>query len=104
MSDDCRREPGKTQYRSIFLSDIHLGSRFGYWSLSGWVKHRVKRAVSFISEFEEAVTYQCRKQGYQGVVCGHIHHAEIRDLDGTRYLNCGYREIRVACNPGKLAA
>jgi UDP-2,3-diacylglucosamine pyrophosphatase LpxH len=68
-----------------------LRSRFGYgyWSLSAWVKHRVKRAVSFISEFEEAVAHQCRKQGYDGVVCGHIHHAEIRDLNGVRYLNCG---------------
>lgn len=62
---------------------------YGYWSLSAWVKHRVKRAVSFISEFEEAVAHQCRKQGYDGVVCGHIHHAEIRDLAGVRYLNCG---------------
>jgi len=68
-----------------------LRSRFGYgyWSLSAWVKHRVKRAVSFISEFEEAVAHHCRKQGYDGVVCGHIHHAEIRDLQGVRYLNCG---------------
>jgi len=68
-----------------------LRSRFGYgyWSLSAWVKHRVKRAVSFISEFEEAVAHHCRKQGYDGVVCGHIHHAEIRDLEGVRYLNCG---------------
>ena len=61
----------------------------GYWSLSAWIKRRVKRAVSFIGEFEEAIVHQCRKEGYDGVICGHIHHAEIRDLDGTRYLNCG---------------
>jgi hypothetical protein len=45
--------------------------------------------VSFISEFEEAIVHQCRKEGYDGVVCGHIHHAEIRDLEGTTYMNCG---------------
>ncbi len=62
---------------------------YGYWSLSAWIKHRVKQAVSFISEYEEALVHQCRRQGYHGVVCGHIHHAEIRDLDGIRYMNCG---------------
>ncbi|MEQ8486231.1 MAG: UDP-2,3-diacylglucosamine diphosphatase [Pseudomonadales bacterium] len=62
---------------------------YGYWSLSAWIKHRVKRAVSFISEFEDAIVHQCRKRGFDGVVCGHIHHAEIRDLEGTTYMNCG---------------
>jgi len=62
---------------------------FGFWSLSAWVKHKVKRAVSFISEFEEAVAQECRREGYDGVVCGHIHHAEIRDIRGVSYLNCG---------------
>jgi UDP-2,3-diacylglucosamine pyrophosphatase LpxH len=69
----------------------HWRARFGYgyWSLSAWVKHRVKRAVNYISDFEEAVTHHCRQRGYQGVVCGHIHHAEVRDFDGIQYLNCG---------------
>ncbi len=62
---------------------------YGYWSLSAWIKQRVKRAVNFVSDFEEAVAHDCRRQGFEGVVCGHIHHAEIRDLDGIRYLNCG---------------
>ncbi len=62
---------------------------YGYWSLAAWIKHRVKRAVSFISEYEEALVHQCRKQGYDGVICGHIHHAEIRELDGIGYMNCG---------------
>ncbi|MAT84054.1 MAG: UDP-2,3-diacylglucosamine hydrolase [Gammaproteobacteria bacterium] len=62
---------------------------YGYWSLSAWLKHRVKRAVNFISEFEEAVVHQCHKRGFDGVVCGHIHHAEIREIQGLRYLNCG---------------
>ena len=62
---------------------------YGYWSLSAWVKYRVKRAVSFVSGFEEVVSHHCRQQGYDGVVCGHIHHAEITDYDGVRYMNCG---------------
>jgi UDP-2,3-diacylglucosamine pyrophosphatase LpxH len=62
---------------------------YGYWSLSAYVKQRVKRAVSFISEYEEALVHQCRKEGYDGVVCGHIHHAEITQLHGITYMNCG---------------
>lgn len=62
---------------------------FGYWSLSAAVKHRVKKAVSYISDFEDAVAWDCRRRGFDGVVCGHIHHAEIRDFDGVTYYNCG---------------
>ena len=60
-----------------------------YWSLSAYVKHKVKLAVNFISEFEEALAYECRKRKLDGVICGHIHHAEIRDIDGVTYHNCG---------------
>ena len=62
---------------------------YGYWSLSAWVKYRVKRAVSFVSGFEEAVSHDCRQRGFDGVICGHIHHAEITDYDDIRYMNCG---------------
>lgn len=62
---------------------------YPYWSLSAAVKHRVKRAVSYIYEFEQAVAWDCRRRGYDGVVCGHIHHAEIRAIDGITYYNCG---------------
>jgi UDP-2,3-diacylglucosamine pyrophosphatase LpxH len=62
---------------------------YGYWSLSAYIKQRVKRAVSFISEYEEAILHQCRKEGYDGVVCGHIHHAEISEVHGLTYMNCG---------------
>ncbi len=60
-----------------------------YWSLSKYLKLKVKRAVSFISDFEEAVAREARKRGVDGVVCGHIHHAEIRDIDGVLYCNDG---------------
>jgi UDP-2,3-diacylglucosamine pyrophosphatase LpxH len=62
---------------------------FPYWSLSQWAKRKVKNAVNFIGEFEQAVAIEARKQRVDGVICGHIHHAVIRDLYGIRYMNCG---------------
>lgn len=64
-----------------------LGMR--YWSLSAFAKKSVKNAVNIVSEFEESVARECKRRGLDGVVCGHIHHAEMRDLFGVRYLNCG---------------
>ena len=66
-------------------------ARFGlpYWSLSGYLKLKVKRAVSYVSDFEMAVAREARKRGMHGVVCGHIHHAEMREIDGVLYCNDG---------------
>ena len=68
-----------------------LRARLGlpYWSLSKYLKLKVKRAVSFISDFEVAVAREARRRGVHGVVCGHIHHAELRDIDGILYANDG---------------
>ena len=65
--------------------------RFGlpYWSLSGWLKHKVKNAVEYISRFEEVVAREAERRGVDGVVCGHIHHAEIRRIGEVLYLNDG---------------
>lgn len=60
-----------------------------YWSLSRYLKLKVKRAVSYVSDFETAVAHEARRRGVHGVVCGHIHHAEIRDVDGILYCNDG---------------
>src|SRR5713226_3906148 len=60
-----------------------------YWSLSAFLKHKVKNAVQFIANYERAVASEARRRGVDGVVCGHIHHAEIRDIDGVRYCNDG---------------
>jgi UDP-2,3-diacylglucosamine pyrophosphatase LpxH len=65
----------------------HLG--LGYWSLSAFLKYSVKRAVSFIGAFEEAVAAEARRQHADGVICGHIHHASDRMIQGVHYLNCG---------------
>ncbi len=60
-----------------------------YWSLSAFLKHKVKNAVEYISRFEEIVASQARLRGVDGVVCGHIHHAEIREIGGIIYHNDG---------------
>src|SRR4249919_1273027 len=62
---------------------------FGYWSLSQYLKQKAKRAVSFITDFELALVREARRRGLDGVVCGHIHKAEIRMVDGMLYCNDG---------------
>jgi UDP-2,3-diacylglucosamine pyrophosphatase LpxH len=62
---------------------------FGYWSLSKYLKQRVKKAVDFIFQFEKNLADYCKKRGFDGVICGHIHHAEIKDIDGITYMNDG---------------
>ena len=62
---------------------------FPYWSLSAWAKLKVKNAVNFIGAFETALTEAARRHHADGVVCGHIHHAAIRDIDGITYVNTG---------------
>ena len=60
-----------------------------YWSLSRYLKLKVKRAVSYVNDFEAAVAHEAQRRGLQGVVCGHIHHAEIREIGGVLYCNDG---------------
>jgi UDP-2,3-diacylglucosamine pyrophosphatase LpxH len=60
-----------------------------YWSLSKYVKDNVKSSVSFINDFEKVLSNHARNKGYDGIICGHIHKAEIRVIDEIEYLNCG---------------
>jgi len=60
-----------------------------YWSLSAWLKHTVKNAVEYISRYEVIVAAEAKRRGVDGVVCGHIHHAEIRMIGDVLYLNDG---------------
>ena len=62
---------------------------FGYFSLSKFLKHKVKRAVDFVFKFEENLANYCKKRGFDGVICGHIHHAEIKEINGVTYMNDG---------------
>ncbi len=59
------------------------------WSLSAWVKRRVKDAVSFIGKFEEAIVHFAEQDGVDGVLCGHIHSPAVREISSYLYLNCG---------------
>jgi len=85
---------GDSLYSFVLWLNHHFNSvraRFGfsYWSLSQYLKHRVKNAVSFITDFEHVLLREARRRGFDGVVCGHIHKAEIRTLDGMLYCNDG---------------
>ncbi|MBU8539328.1 UDP-2,3-diacylglucosamine diphosphatase [Falsiroseomonas tokyonensis] len=68
-----------------------LRRRFGYpyWSLSQWLKRQVKGAVMAIDRFETALAQEARRRALDGVVCGHIHHAEMREVQGVLYMNDG---------------
>jgi UDP-2,3-diacylglucosamine pyrophosphatase LpxH len=60
-----------------------------YWSLSQWAKLKVKNAVNFIGSYESTLAAEARRRGVDGVICGHIHHAVMRDQAGLLYINCG---------------
>ena len=60
-----------------------------YWSLAGYAKRRVKSALQFIFDFEDSAIRAARQRGLDGIICGHIHSAVIRDVDGVSYVNCG---------------
>ncbi len=72
-----------------WLHEIRRFFGLSYWSLSSYLKNRVKNAVEYISSYEQAVARSARERGVDGVICGHIHHAEIRDFDGVLYCNDG---------------
>jgi UDP-2,3-diacylglucosamine pyrophosphatase LpxH len=85
---------GDSLYELTLKLNRHLNSlraRLGlpYWSLSKFLKRSVKRAVSYVSDFEDAVAREARRRLVDGVVCGHIHHAEMREIDGLLYCNDG---------------
>lgn len=60
-----------------------------YWSLSKYAKDSIKSSVSFISDYEGILATHAKRNNYDGVICGHIHKAEMRNIDGIEYLNCG---------------
>jgi UDP-2,3-diacylglucosamine pyrophosphatase LpxH len=63
--------------------------RLPYWSLSAYVKGKVKQAVNFVTAFESALAHEAHRRSLHGVVCGHIHRAEIREIEGILYCNTG---------------
>ena len=59
------------------------------WSLAKFLKNKAKVAASYIGDFEQEMSTYCKKKGYNGVICGHIHHATIKNFDGVVYMNDG---------------
>lgn len=71
------------------LNDIRAKFGFPYWSLSNYLKSGVKSALNFILEYEVSLTNHAKNNGYDGVICGHIHHAEIKIINDVHYYNTG---------------
>ncbi|MDE2412955.1 MAG: UDP-2,3-diacylglucosamine diphosphatase, partial [Sphingomonadales bacterium] len=74
---------------NVVLNMVRRRFKLPYWSLSSYLKKRVKNAVAYVGEFEEAVAHSARERGVDGVVCGHIHCAEIRQIGDITYYNDG---------------
>ncbi|HEY5677406.1 MAG TPA: UDP-2,3-diacylglucosamine diphosphatase [Myxococcales bacterium] len=85
---------GDWAYRAVLAANTLINralrkAGFGYWSFSAFLKTRVKNALQFIENFETAVAEEARRRGVDGVICGHIHKAEMRDIGGIVYVNDG---------------
>ena len=85
---------GDWAYRTLLacnttINRVRRKFGFGYWSFSAAVKVKVKNALQFIENFEQAVADEARRRGVDGVICGHIHKAEMRMIDGVIYINDG---------------
>ena len=74
---------------SCHLNTVRARLGLPYWSLAAYLKQKVKTAMNYVTDFEEAVAGEARSRGHHGVVCGHIHRAEMRDIGGTLYCNDG---------------
>ena len=74
---------------NVWFNVLRRRLGFPYWSLSAYLKHKVKNAVEYIGNYEKAVVAEARRRGVDGVICGHIHCAEIRSIDGILYCNDG---------------
>lgn len=72
-----------------YLNTLRARMGLPYWSLSAYLKGKVKKALNYVMDFEVAVAAEARRRGHQGVVCGHIHRAEMREIDGVLYCNDG---------------
>lgn len=85
---------GDNLYEFTLKLNRHLNNLRGrlglpYWSLSAYLKQKVKKALNYVNSFEQAVAQEAGRRGHQGVVCGHIHRAEMRDIGGVLYCNDG---------------
>ncbi|NJD33055.1 MAG: UDP-2,3-diacylglucosamine diphosphatase [Gammaproteobacteria bacterium] len=72
-----------------YVNAIRKTFGFPYWSVAAFLKHKVKNAVRYVANFERALATEARRREVNGVICGHIHRAEITDIDGITYCNDG---------------
>lgn len=85
---------GDWAYRVAISTDTWVNtarrlSGLGYWSLSAWAKMKVKNAVNFIGDFEKTLALEAKRKNADGIICGHIHHATIKQIEGVLYINTG---------------
>jgi UDP-2,3-diacylglucosamine pyrophosphatase LpxH len=85
---------GDDAYQVLLLANgwINKARRafgFPYWSLAAFLKNQTKNAVAYISNFEDLLSAEAKRRGLDGVICGHIHHAAIRSINGVLYCNDG---------------
>lgn len=85
---------GTTAYALVLTLNRHVNvvrQRLGYpyWSVSAFLKHKVRNAVKYIANYERALAAEARRRDVHGVICGHIHRAGISDIDGIEYCNDG---------------
>jgi len=74
---------------NLYFNRLRRALGFGYWSLAAYLKFKAKSAVKFVTAYEDTLAAMARNQGADGVICGHIHRAETKMIDGMQYLNCG---------------
>jgi UDP-2,3-diacylglucosamine pyrophosphatase LpxH len=76
-------------WSNILLNKIRKIGGLEYWSLSNYLKQNTKQALNYINNFEEYLASYCKQHNFDGIICGHIHKAEIRIIDGIIYMNDG---------------
>lgn len=74
---------------NVFVNFFRKMFGLKYWSLSKYLKGVTKEAVAYMSDFEELITDYCKKRDAQGIICGHIHKADMKDMNGITYMNDG---------------
>ncbi|PWU13846.1 MAG: UDP-2,3-diacylglucosamine hydrolase [Verrucomicrobia bacterium] len=74
---------------NVWINRIRRMLGFGYWSFASYVKQKAKGAVKYVTDYEEAMVQFARKNGMAGIICGHIHRPEIRQIGDMVYMNCG---------------
>lgn len=74
---------------NLYFNRVRRRLGFGYWSLAAYLKSKAKSAVKYVTEYEETIVQMARKHEVEGVICGHIHRAEMKRIGDVQYMNCG---------------